>query len=222
MRFVCWLWRGRGFWKRTVPYDAGHVAVLTSMLRRHGGHSLTCVHDGSFELPAGVDGIRMPDSVAALPDYLPKVWAWSPELHRIIGERFASIDLDVVLLRDVAPELGGPEPVRLWDQAKGEPYNTSLFALNPGFGYEVWGRMTPDRAADARAAAQRWTGDQSWVAHVMGPHLPTFGTRSGIIRYRPGMHRDAPPADARAMFFCGPFCPKTESEHAPWIRDHYR
>ena len=217
MRFVCWLWRGREFWKRTATYDAGHVAVLRGMLWRNGDHKLSCVHDGNFEIPFGVEGILMTDAVAALPDYLPKLWAWSPELHGRIGERFASIDLDVVLLGNVAPLLSGSDPVRLWDEARREPYNTSLFAVEPGFGHEVWKSYTPERAAAARAKASYWTGDQSWVAHVLGPGLSTFGERDGIYRYRGGVHQHSPPAGALAMFFCGPIDPKTEREKSAWV-----
>src|SRR5688572_21530353 len=114
MRFICWLWRGRGFWKRVATYGTQHVEVLAAMLDRHGGHRLTCVHDGSFDLPADVDNIVMPPEVAALADYQPKLWAWSPELHELIGERFASIDLDVVVLGDLAPVLQKQAPIELW------------------------------------------------------------------------------------------------------------
>jgi hypothetical protein len=197
------------------------------MLRRHGGHGLTCVHDGSFRFPAGFESvalIRMPDAVAELPDYLPKLWAWSPEFHTIVGERFVSIDLDVVLLGEMVPLLFGPEPVRLWGHgaARLEPYNTSLFALEPGFGHAVWESYTSEGLAAARAKAAYWTGDQSWVAHVLGPDLPTFGEADGVIRYRPTLHRQGAPAGALAMFFCGPFDPRSEAEHSEWVRREWR
>jgi hypothetical protein len=222
MRVVCWLWRGREFWKDAARYDGEHVAVLASMLRRNGGHSLTCIHDGGFVLPAGVDAIRMPADVAALPDYLPKLWAWSPMLQGLIAERFASIDLDVVLLGDVAQLVAGPEPVRLWNGAKYEPYNTSLFAVEPGFGHEVWESYTPDRLAAARARAEYWTGDQSWVAHVLGLGMPTFSEADGVVRYRRSLHRSGPPAGALAAFLCGPYEPRSEGGCAEWIRQAWR
>jgi len=222
MQFVCLLWRGRGFWKDTAAYDASHVAVLASMLRRHGGHKLTCIHDGSFTMPEGVEGLQMPAIVAALPDYLPKLWTWSPELHERIGERFASIDLDVVLLGDVAPLLTGPEPARLWDEARLEPYNTSLLVVEPGFGHAVWESYSPQALASARRTAAYWTGDQSWVAHVLGPGRATFGQRDGIYRYRGSLHQQAAPAGALAMFFCGPMCPRTEGKKSEWVKQAWR
>jgi hypothetical protein len=183
------------------------------------------VNDRSFgPLPDGVGDIRMPVAAWSLPDYLPKLWAWSPDLHILIGARFASIDLDWVGLGDVAPLLAGPDPVRMWGKgaARLEPYNTSLFAVEPGFGHAVWRTSSPERVAEARAKAPYSTGDHSWVAHVLGPDLPTFGEADGIVRYRGGLHREAPPPGARALFFCGPFCPRTEAEHSEWVRREWQ
>lgn len=214
MQFVCWLWRGHGFWKQTARYGEQHVAVLASMLRRHGGHSLTCVTDGPLKIE-GVETIAMPPEIAALPDYLPKLWAWSPEFHALIGKRFVSIDLDVVLLADVAPDLQTSKPFRIWAAARNEPYNSSLFVLEPDFGQEVWARYSPERLAVARDAAPYWTGDQSWIAHILGDRQETFAESTGIIRYRPALHDLEP--DAKAVFFCGPYDPAIEREQIPWI-----
>lgn len=221
MRFVCWLWRGRGFWKSVATYGPEHVAVLASMLERHGGHRLTCVHDGSFEMPAGVDAIVMPESVAALPEYQPKLWAWSPQFQERIGERFTSIDLDVVILGDLASLLATKLPIRLWNGAIGEPYNTSLFTLEPSHGQDVWTTLDQERLRRARENASYWTGDQSWVAHVLGPSMPAFGEDSGVVRYVRKLHRGWMPKGILAAFFCGPFCPNTERDHSEWVRQNW-
>lgn len=189
------------------------------MLRRHGGHSLTCVTDQKINIE-GVSVIAMPDMVVALPDYLPKLWAWSPEFHRLVGRRFASIDLDVVILDDLAPVLATDAPFRIWNEARLEPYNSSLFVLEPGFGNEVWESYSPDRLAKARANARYWTGDQSWVAHILGPNHETFGEKDGVRRYRPTLH-GWEPENCRAVFFCGPYDPATEGCDKPWILKHW-
>lgn len=167
----------------------------------------------------------MPDAVASLPDYEPKLWLWSADLHGQIGERFAAIDLDVVLLADVAPLLDTQDPIVIWDEAVGEPFNTSLMAIEPGAGNEVWDDLTPERLRRARHSATRWTGDQSWVAHVLCNNrtVPkTFGERDGVLRYRAGIHRQGVPASTKAVFFCGPIDPSTEREHSNWVRQNWR
>lgn len=226
MRFVCWLYRGRGFWKDVARYDERHPIMLARMLQRCGGHRLTCVHDGSFDIPQEISTIVMPKHVAALPDYQPKLWAWSREFQDLIGERFASIDLDVLLVGDSAPILSTADRFRIWDQAFGEPYNSSLFVLEPGFGNEVWDSYSVEELyrvrSESRQNGKYWTGDQSWIAHVLGPDHPTFSEADGIIQYRPKYHRAAMPSGMIAGFMCGPYEPFSEAEKSEWVRQLYR
>lgn len=164
----------------------------------------------------------MPARVTALPDYLPKLYGWSGEFHSLIGERFASIDLDVVVTGDLGPLLSGKEPLRIWDKAKQELYNTSLFAIEPGFGNEVWDRLSQKAVAKARASAEYWTGDQSWVGHVLGPRQSTFGERDGVVQYVPSQHRNQQPNGMLAAFMCGPFEPAKEAERSEWVKAAWR
>lgn len=225
MRFVCWLWRGRGFWKQTAKYDSRHVHVLASMLKRHGNHFLTCVHDGSFKANGNdeIGTVHMPAEVARLPDYLPKLWVWSREFQEYIGERFACIDLDVVILGDLAPLLQTGEPVKFASGAHREPYNTSLFVIEPLFGQEIWDKLDLVEIERAKRTAAYWTGDQSWVAHVLGPGYPIIEEDEGVRIYRPARNRDkAMPSPTLAAFMCGPYSPDIEARHSKWVRDAWR
>ena len=221
MRFVCSLWRGKGFWKEIAKYDGEDVKTLASMLDRHGGHKLTCIHDGTFEIPDNVSQVTMPRSVSALPDYQPKLWAWSKDLHEQIGERFAHIDLDVVILADLSRLIDTDDNIIIWDEAKDELYNTSLFVLTPGHGNEVWERLSPSEIDRAKSKAIKWTGDQSFVAYVLGSNIKTFSEFDGVLRFRPNKHRDNEPKQALAVFFCGPYHPKTEQSLSNWVLKHW-
>lgn len=192
------------------------------MLQRHGGHSLTCINDGSFQLPDNVRSIVMPERVAALPNYLPKLWGWSRQLHNIIGERFASIDLDVVIAGNLAPILQNGQKLHIWNHARLEHYNTSLFAIEPGYGTQVWDRLTPADLQRARQSAAYWTGDQSWIGYVLGRGCSTFGEAEGVIQYRPKFHRQTMPPGMIAAFLCGPYEPFSEAEKCPWLKTLYR
>jgi hypothetical protein len=219
MLFVCWLWKGHGFWKDTAKYNARHVEVLASMLCRHGGHDLVCVTDVPDSISSAIKTIAMPEEVSDLPNYLPKLWAWSPEFHALIGRRFVSIDLDVVITGDLGPVLETKSPLRIWNKAALEPYNTSLFSLKPGFGNAVWNTLTPELIDRARSEADYWTGDQSWVAYVLGRDAEAFGEETGVIQYRPARHRDVMPVGMKAGFFSGPFSPETESPNSAWVKE---
>lgn len=223
MIFVCTLFRGHDFDRtRVMRYGPEHVAVLASMLRRHGGHELWCVNDGTFGLPPSCRGVLMPDCVSRLPRYYPKLWLFSEAFGTVVGTRFAAIDLDVIVTGDLAPVLETRHDFLIWSQARGEPYNTSLFTLEPGARSQVWDLFTVASAVEAEKYARRWTGDQSWVAHVLGRGMATFGEETGVLQYRPKMHRAACPAGAVALFTCGPFRPDLEAERSAWIEEAYR
>lgn len=222
MIFATTLFRGSGFDRsRVMTYGPEHVGVLASMLRRHGGHDLVCIHDGQ-EMPAEVRGIEMPTAVKDLPTYAPKLYLFSQAVGDAIGERYACIDLDVILLGDVSTILPAAD-FAIWDQARGEPYNSSLMAMEPGARRIVWDNLTPDAWGRARSTTRhRWTGDQTWIAECLGEGEATFSEATGVLQYRPSKHRQAPPDSALALFTCGPYRPDLEAAHSPWIGDAYR
>lgn len=224
MLFVCWLWNGRDFPRSHATYSAAHVGVLQSMLARHGNHRLAVVTDQPEAFTGhAVRAVEMPADVAAMPDFLPKLWAWSPAFHALIGERFASIDLDVVIAGDLGPILYHEAAIRFWRERTGrEPYNTSLFTLTPGNGQEVWTSATPEALRRASENADYWVGDQSWIAHVLPHDLPTFGEEAGVMQYRPKLHRAQMPAGMVAGFMCGPYEPAGEAEQSEWVRRAWR
>lgn len=222
--FVTFLWRGHG-WPagKTVPrYTVAHVNTLASMLRRHGGHSLTCVTTHPDGVAPEIAVIRMPEDVAALPGYYPKVWAFSEELSAAIGRRFTVIDLDAVVLGDLGPLVDRKGDFIVWNQARGEPYNTSFLTMDPHAHVGVWSAFTPARAALAQAVCPRWTGDQSWLGYCLGPGAQTYSEADGLIQYRPSRDRAAPASGALAYFLCGPYDPASEAESSPWIQEAYR
>lgn len=232
MIFVCWLFQGHGFNRdRVMTYGPSHVRVLANMLERAGGHRLLCVTDQPARvervLPIG-DVVELPAEVAALPRYYPKLWAYSKAFGEIVGERFASIDLDAVVVEDLAPVLerapGTPgHDFLVWDQARGERYNTSLFALTPGARAEVWDRFTVEAGDTAEAVVGRPTGDQCWLGYILGPGQATFSeASSGVLQYRPKAMRAARPEGARAFFMCGPYRPDLEAALSPWVREAWR
>lgn len=199
-------------------YHEQHVTALSAMLKQYGGHELICVQDGTFNIP---NSIIMPDYISALPDYLPKLWAWSEEFHSIINRRFISIDLDTVILSDIGYIFDNDLPFYIWNEAVKEAYNSSLFVLSVNHYNNVWNDLSPNKLLVAKSKARKWTGDQSWIEYVLGSNMPTFGKDTGVIRYRPSKHRLDKPKRAKALFFCGPYDPITEGDKSSWIKANY-
>jgi len=221
--FVTFLWAGHDWpdGKKVPTYTAQHVQVLASMLARHGGHTLACVTDRPIPA-AGVRRIAMPDAVAALPKYYPKVWAFSDDCGKQIGQRFTYIDLDAVVVGDLGPLTARNGDFICWNQARGEPYNTSFYTLEPGTRATVWEKFTTAAAdhaeLDWQRAGGRWTGDQSWVGHVLGSSELMYSEGDGLKQYRPTLHRLAKEPETLAYFLCGPYDPATEAERSAWIK----
>jgi hypothetical protein len=216
--FVCWLFRGHGFdRKRVVSYGCHHARALAKMLKRNGANDLFCVSDQELAADCDANLIPMPREVAALPKYYPKLWAFSDDFGRIIGEKFVSIDLDAVVLGNFSDLLENRSEFAIWDDAIGEPYNSSLFVLEPGARAQVWECFSEGRANGAEMNATRWTGDQSWIAHVLGPKEERIHDEKRIIRYRPSLHREKQLQGVDLAFLCGPYDPA--SEPSPWIRE---
>ncbi|MEJ2125545.1 MAG: class I SAM-dependent methyltransferase [Alphaproteobacteria bacterium] len=216
MRFVCFLWRGKAFWKDVAKYGEEDVAYVSRALRRYG-HSLTCVHDGTFDIAQyGIPEIIMPEFVASMPDYMPKLWLWSVDFQERIGEPFAFIDLDCVIIDDPAAVFDTKHRLNFWDWAKDEPYNTSLVYITPYTGNNVW--LNRGRVAEAKRNWKYWTGDQSLVGWTLGEGLHTFGEAEGVVQFRKETMSDAKP-NARVIFFCGPRGPRDVMASVPWLKE---
>lgn len=215
MQFVCMLWSGRGFSKPVARYSEEDVVYLASALERFG-HKLLCVTDTRRELPDSVGQLCLSKNIFSLPDYLPKLWLWSKAFRSFMPKRFAYIDLDVILLDDPASVFNHKHPVMFWDFAKQEPYNTSLFVCDKDFGLEIWDRRA--ELPKAKLTWPRWTGDQSFVGHILGPGQATFGPDQGIVNYSSRWHPcSGPPKGIKAVFFCGPRKPADLKGQVPWV-----
>lgn len=233
--FVCFWFKPRGFESysnKPAKYTAQHVNILYNMLQRHGNHHLICVTD--YE-PNGlhwmIEAVQLPYRVQNATDaYYPKLWMWSEEFGRLVGERFTYIDLDVVITNNPDRILKEVEQrsLALWDFAKGgDIYNTSLVTMEPGIGREVWNDFCPEVLKLAqqfyKEKGYRWTGDQSFVSYVLGKGCPTIseGSYSGVYKWRAKEHVSAPPPNHIMSFTCGPGTPLDAAKHCQWINEAY-
>lgn len=222
---VCFLWQGHGHIRNDVPtYRAHHVNGLLRMLRRTLSvpFQLVCATDQPQGIDPAVRIVTLPMDVRHLPSYLPKLWAFSREFGAVIGQRFVVTDLDVVLVGDLAPRLTPGESFIIESWARGEPYSSSFFTLDPGARAEVWQRLSAeniDRARDHfRTHGLHWCGDQSFIAWVLGDKQPTF--RDGLTdHFQDRLYWNAPKPGIAAYYFNGPRDPATHK--CEWVRDAY-
>ena len=133
-----------------------------------------------------------------------------------------SIDLDTVILADLAPLFGDPAhrpPVRVF-RGKQQAYNTSLVMIRAGAAPEIWDDFEPQRAANlidaerARNPSRPITGsDQAWLSLRL-PGLPTWDASDGVLHLS-----EASPArlaGARLVFFSGDLKPWSRQAPRYW------
>ncbi len=184
---LAWYWsqpNGR------TKFTADHVNVWASMVRRNTTvpHRIACVTD----MPEGIDpsieiiapprefeDIRIPTWNEARPQCLRRISMFRSDAGKIFGERFACMDLDVVVANSLDDILSAPEDFRMCKgTAKGRPYNGSLIVMTAGSRPQVYDKFTPKGAIEA---GQRFIGsDQAWIAHCLGPNEATFGLDDGV------------------------------------------
>lgn len=201
-------------------YAAANVNSLARQVRRHypRPHRFLCVTNQ----PEGVDCETIPDREdfkdtpsphgGQFPVCYRRLILWHPDAAQWFGERFVSLDLDMILTADVTPLWERPEDcVLLRDPLYPDQYNGSMVLLTAGARPHVWSDFRPDTSpARARAAGKRGS-DQGWISYVL-PNEATWGPEDGVYSYRKDImpRRGAlPPAGARMVSFHGHIKPWT-------------
>lgn len=205
--FICWLWDG---WRPI--YGPQHVNALARMLKDYGpkDYRLICVTD----MPKGItECMTYPlwDSPVAdrkVRNCFARLKLFNERHASRFGRRLVSIDLDVVIMNDIAPLF---ENLPDFKAVKGfsSLYNGSMWTLRPGVYPEVWDDFDPV-ASPAEIAARRESGerifgsDQAWMS-IKIPDGELWTEEDGVLQYLQNNSVDRRrhlPA-ARMVFFAG-------------------
>lgn len=231
LTFVCWKWRDPGTGHRlpsVCSYTAHHVNVLQRMLDRHVSvpHRVVCLTDD----PAGVEceTLPVPTQYAELGGCFRRLWMFSDEAAAVLGERFVSIDLDVVVLDDLAPLFDRPEPLVMNSYMPGSHWdpdqhvNGGMMLITAGAHPELWEHFTPAcgtfRVRDGRRRGLCIGTDQAWIRLKLGKTVPRWGAADGVYDAR--FTREVAPRDARIVLFAGRRDPSLDSR--PWVQDAWQ
>lgn len=234
LRIVTFKWRTPGY---RSAFSAEHVNVLRNMVERHydAPHEFLCVTDDAEGLdrrirvvPLWEDHCKLlnPGS-AKRPSCYRRLKLFSAEAAELIGPRFVSLDLDVVVTGDLKPLFDRPEDFVMWGSTHPRtPYNGSLMLMTAGARRQVWEDFDARRSPAATKKAGLMGSDQAWISHRLGCGEATWCTGDGVYSYP--LHvvpsGGALPPDARVVVFHGPIDPwsdRAQQEHA-WVREHWR
>lgn len=229
---VCWKWGKK--------YQASHVAILQSMLRRHLSrpHQLVCITDRPKDLPKGVVPAPMPPLLPWDGKCLRRMWLYSGEAAAL-GDRLFQIDLDVVLTDAIDPIVNRPEPFVIWKSDSNWKdkwaYNATVMLITPGAKDDLWQRWWRDpkrifREAEADGWGPKVNSDQAIACYLLKDQpVPVWTQSDGIYAYRVfagkyGERGERLPEGARIVSFHGPRDPSIPDLQAksPWIQQHWR
>lgn len=201
IRVVCCLWENTGPKRDRVRYTRDHVARFAAMVRRNLSipHEIVCITDQPDVVPEGVrhvplwdDGLREKGACWI------RLKLFSEEMRDLIGPWFVSIDLDCVIVRDIASLLNRPDPFVIWkNSGRGARHCGSMFMMRAGAVSEVWERFDHDdlvqvTGRDKSHPGARWAhpdaleagnvigSDQAWISTVL-PDAPQWTRRDGVL-----------------------------------------
>lgn len=231
---VTWLWAPPKGYRSTYPPSTVHT--LKAMVARHypHPHRFVCVTD----LTAGLEGI---DIVPAWNDFADlasphggknpacyrRLRMFHPEIGAVFGERFVSLDLDVVITADLSPLWNRSEPIVFWGDTNplpGSHYNGSMVLMAAGARPQVWTDFDP-KVSPAKAMAGRcWGSDQGWISFCLGKGEARWSKADGVYSFHNDLRFRASvlPPNARIVVFHGQHDPwSPEVARLPWVREHY-
>ncbi len=232
---VCWKWTPRSNYRS--KFNAVHVNTFASMVARHlhVPHEIVCVTDNWKGLDSSIRVVEMWDTWSRIPSphggenpsCYRRLKAFDSAMAHVLGRRFVSVDLDVVITGDVTPLWTRTEDFVIWgDQLKGTPYNGSMWLMTAGARQRVYAEFDPESSPQQTLRAKLLGSDQAWISYVLGAGQPTWTREDGVYAFRTDIRRNhyKLPDNAKIVFFQGntdpwdDFCKK----HVPWVVEHYR
>lgn len=233
LTFVTWLWAAPFGYRST--FTGEHVNTLARMISRHYDrpHRVLCVTD----IPHGIDGTVQ--IVPAWNDFADvpsphggnnpscyrRLRAFHPRIGEIFGPRFVSMDLDTVIVGDLAPLFDRPDDFVIWGETDRRSwYNGSLWLLNAGARPRVWTEFNPRQSPLLAKQAGRFGSDQGWISFILGRGEKTWSTKDGVYSYRVHLKPKGGklPANARVVNFHGHVDPDSyEAQRLEWVRRNY-
>jgi hypothetical protein len=237
---VCWKWKPlRDYRSR---HDASHVNALYNMVQRNykSPHQFTCITDDWAGLDSGIRVI--PPSfvpkwkeLAALPSphgglnptCYRRLPMYGADASEWLAERFVSLDLDVVIVRDVTPVWDRKEEFVIWGETlRTTPYNGSMQMMTAGARRQIWDDFDPATSPQKAMNAGYHGSDQAWISYKLGPHESRWTKKDGVFSFRMDIkpHAGKLPETARIVFFEGhidPWSP-TALQMCDWIPLHYK
>jgi hypothetical protein len=227
LTIVCWKWKPTRNYRSEFGPES--VNVLASMVRRHyrHPHRVVCVTDDPVGINPSIGIVPLWKDHADLvnphgphqPSCYRRLRAFSAEAREWFGERFVSVDLDCVIVGDMAPLWNRPEDFIIWGSGTDKRVwcNGSMWLMTAGARRHVWDDFHPAKSVTAAKRAGHFGSDQAIIATVLGRKEAMWTTADGVYSFRVHLNGGSKqlPSDARVVFFHG------KTEEIPWVAENW-
>lgn len=232
---VCWRWKPKPGYRSSYPPET--VNILRAMVARHFQHPHTfiCVTDDARGIDPRVKVIPSFEDFAGLPSphggknpsCYRRLRMFHPEAAQWFGQRFVSLDLDVVITGDLTPVWNRAGEIVLWGDTNPQPgshYNGSMILMTAGSRSQVWTDFDPAVSPRLAMENRSWGSDQGWISYKLGPREAKWSKLDGVYSYRNHIEKRGKvlPENAKVVSWHGRIDPWTsEAKQIPWVRQHY-
>ena len=231
---VTWKWTpAPGYRSQFLPSTVNTLRAMVARHYRHP-HRFLCVTDDPEGIDPSVEIVPLWNDFANLPSphggknpsCYRRLRMFSPDIAAVFGERFVSLDLDCVMLDDLAPLWHRPEDFVAWGDTNPQPgshYNCSMVLMTAGSRRQVWDTFDPLTSPQKALKARCWGSDQGWISYCLGKGEARWTKDDGVYSYRNHLQdRSEIPANARVVFFHGKEDPwGVRAQRLPWVRAGY-
>lgn len=234
LTIVCWKWKPARNYRSEFGPEA--VNTLARMVKRHykHPHRVVCVTDDPTGIDPSIGIVPLWKDYADLqnphgahqPSCYRRLKAFSVEAREWFGDRFVSVDLDCVIVGDMAPLWNRPEEFVIWGSGTDRRVwcNGSMWMMTAGARRKVWDEFNP-RTSPGQAKRSGFFGsDQGWIAHCLGRKEAMWTINDGVYSFRVHLNAGSKqlPSDARIVFFHGKYDPwSAHCQNIPWIAENW-
>ncbi len=227
-------------WKPSHNYrskfKASHVNILATMIRRNyqKPHRFSCITDDPEGIDKSIRVIPLWDDCSKLksaygernPSCYRRLKLFSDEAATIVGPRFVSMDLDVVITGDMSSIWDRPEDFVIIKSPTPPPkyrYNGSMLLMTAGCRKFIWDDFDPILSPKETITRQMFGSDQAWISLKL-KNEAMWDEADGVYSYRihlaPNMGRL--PKNAKLVSFHGADDPwEDRAQRLNWVRQHY-
>lgn len=235
---VCWKWQQIGC---RSSYNANHVNVWARMVKRNfqGEARLLCITDGPKSIE--IETFPLWNDFSGLPNpyggHLPSCYrrlkifsqAQTDGMGIPRGSQVLSLDLDIVILKDITKLFGNVQgDFAGWKRigpTKPPGYNGSIFMFRVGTTDDLWDNFDPQLSPVMTRRAGQYGSDQGWISLNRDAANGLGWTQaSGVYSYTSDIQKSTIPSDARIVSFNGRHKPWTQLKHPRhhWIKANWQ